>query len=97
MAKSDNRISKLRKDVDKLRKNYTGAFTSANRAVYDGIEQLAEHELAALKTHYEEAIKSLKTLRKGGAPRELAPGDCPGPLRSRSTTCAGRDSRPLAR
>ena len=72
MAKSDNRITKLRKDVEKLRKNYTGAFTSANRAVYDGIEQLAEHELAAIKTHYEQAISSLKTLRKGGAPRELA-------------------------
>ena len=48
MAKSDNRISKLRKDVDKLRKNYTGAFTSANRAVYDGIEQLAEPSSASL-------------------------------------------------
>lgn len=72
MAKSDNPITKLRRDVDTLRRNYTGAFTSANRAVYDGIEKLAEHELTAIKTHYEQAIASLKTLSQGGAPRELA-------------------------
>ena len=72
MTKSDNRITRIRKDIDKLRRNYTGAFASANRAVYHGIEQLAEHELAAIRTHYEEAHENLKQLRRGGSPRDLA-------------------------
>lgn len=72
MAKKQNRIAELRKEVDQLRKSYTGAMSSANKAVYKGIERLAEHELAAIKKHYEEALKNLKKLRKGGDPRDIA-------------------------
>lgn len=72
MAQKQNRITQLRKDVDKLRKSYTGAMSSANKAVADGIERLADHELAAIKKHYEAALKNLKSLRKGGDPRDLA-------------------------
>lgn len=72
MTKKQNRITQLREDVDRLRKSYTGAMTSANKAVSDGIEKLAEHELAAIKKHYEVALKNIKSLRKGGDPRDLA-------------------------
>lgn len=72
MAQKQNRITQLRKDVDRLRKNYTGAMSSANKAVTDGIEKLADHELAAIKKHYEAALKNIKSLRKGGDPRDLA-------------------------
>ncbi|MAA73942.1 MAG: hypothetical protein CMN28_04485 [Salinisphaeraceae bacterium] len=72
MASKQNRVAKLRKDVDKLRKSYTGAMSSANSAVQDGFERLVEHELTAIKTHYEAALKNLKQLRKGGDPRDLA-------------------------
>lgn len=72
MAKKQNRITQLRQDVDRLRKNYTGAMSSANKAVYDGIDKLAEHELKAIKQHYEAALKNLKQLRKGGDARDIA-------------------------
>ncbi len=72
MAQKQNRITQLRKDVDRLRKNYTGAMSSANKAVTDGIEKLADHELLAIKKHYEAALKNLKSLRKGGDPRDMA-------------------------
>lgn len=72
MAKKQNRIAELRKDVDQLRKSYTKAMSSANKAVYKGIERLADHELAAIKKHYEEALKNLRKLRKGGDARDIA-------------------------
>lgn len=72
MAKKESRATQLRKEVDKLRKSYTKAMTSTNKAVFDGIERLAEHELNAIKKHYEEALKNIKSLRKGGDPRDIA-------------------------
>lgn len=72
MARKENKVAKLRKDVDKLRKSYTGAMSSANQAVQGGFEKLVEHELTAIKTHYEAALKNLKQLRKGGDPKDLA-------------------------
>lgn len=72
MAKKQPRITQLRQDVDRLRKSYTGAMSSANKAVSDGIEKLADHELAAIKKHYEAALKNIKALRKGGDPRDMA-------------------------
>src|SRR5699024_6006266 len=65
-------INQLRDDIDSLRRNYTGALTSANRAIHDGIEQLTEHELSAIKKHYETALSSLKTFKKGGSPQDMA-------------------------
>lgn len=71
MAKS-SRGEQLRKDVNQLRKSYTKAMTSANKAAYQGIEKLADHELAAIKKHYEVALKNLKSLRSGGDSKDVA-------------------------
>ncbi|MDN5937431.1 MAG: TIGR01841 family phasin [Salinisphaera sp.] len=72
MATQASKVTQLRKDVEKLRKSYTNAMVSANKAAYDGIDKLAEHELAAIKKHYEEALKNVRSLRKGGDPRDVA-------------------------
>lgn len=72
MAKSSNRVTQWRDEVEKMRKNYSEALVSTNKAVYAGMGEIANQQLTAVKKHYEEALKSLQTLRKGGTPRELA-------------------------
>ncbi len=68
----DSRITKLRNDLKSLRQNCTGAFTAANQAFYDGVEQLVEHEFAALRAHYAETCAGLKEFKNIGAPRQMA-------------------------
>ena len=71
-SKHHNPITQIKHDIDGLRKGYTKALAGANKAIYDGMEQLAEHELNAIRTHYSEAMHSLSTIRGGGSPGDLA-------------------------
>ena len=71
-SKHHNPIKQIKNDIDGLRKGYTKALSGANKAIYDGMEQLAEHELNAIRTHYSEALQSLSAIRSGGSPGDLA-------------------------
>ena len=70
-SKHHNPITQIKHDIDGLRKGYTKALAGANKAIYDGMEQLAEHELNAIRTHYSEAMDSLSAIRGGGSPGDL--------------------------
>ncbi len=67
-----DRIQKIRGQIKQLRKNYASAVASANRVVTTGIEKLAEQELQAVRSHYEDAIKGLKDASRKGNVRDIA-------------------------
>lgn len=66
-AKAKDRITQLKKQFDRLRKDSVAAVGTANEAIYAGLQQFADKELKALHNYYENALSALKKQKKDGA------------------------------
>ncbi len=65
--KAKERLSQLKKQFDRLRKDSLAAVGTTNEAVYTGLQQFADKELKALHHYYDSALTSLKSQKKSGA------------------------------
>src|SRR5699024_4754620 len=72
MPNPADKMAKWREEAEKVRRGYTDALVSSNKAIYSGISELANQQLGAVKKHYAEALSGLHTLRRGGSPGEIA-------------------------
>jgi hypothetical protein len=59
------RLEQIRAQIEKLGRDSLDVVANANRIVLQGIQRLAEQELAALNEYYKSAIDSLKSARRG--------------------------------
>lgn len=67
-----DRMNKLKGQVDDLRKNYAKAVTDANKVVTKGLDTLADKEIKAIKKTYEDALRDLKKATDKGNVRDIA-------------------------
>lgn len=67
-----SRVNQIKGQIEQLRKNYASAAAEANKAVVKGLEKLADKELNAIRSHYEEALKGLKAASNKGSLRDIA-------------------------
>lgn len=66
MAAKD-KIEQIRLQIEKLGRDSLDVVANANRIVLQGIQKLAEQELAALNEYYRNAMDSLKSARTGNS------------------------------
>lgn len=67
------RLEQIRLQIEKLGRDSLDVVANANRIVLQGIQRLAEQELAALNEYYKSAVDSLKSARRGDSSlRDLA-------------------------
>jgi hypothetical protein len=59
------RLEQIRAQIEKLGRDSLDVVANANRIVLQGIQRLAEQELAALNEYYKSAVDSLKSARRG--------------------------------
>lgn len=59
------RLEQIRSQIEKLGRDSLDVVANANRIVLQGIQRLAEQELAALNEYYKSAMDSLKSARRG--------------------------------
>jgi hypothetical protein len=59
------RLEQIRAQIEKLGRDSLDVVANANRIVLQGIQRLAEQELAALNEYYKSAVDSLKSVRRG--------------------------------
>ncbi|MGB1581587.1 MAG: phasin family protein, partial [Nevskiales bacterium] len=67
-----DQITKVRSQVDDLRKTYAKAVTDANKVISKNLDKMADQQLKDIKKTYEDAIKGLQSATKKGNVKDIA-------------------------
>ena len=69
---ANNKLDRIRSQLEKLRKDSLEMVVAANKIVYQGVQRVTDHELKSLNDTYQSALRSLKKARSGGNFKDVA-------------------------